>query len=51
MIELSPSFLDDFADTVMLLKEFQNNWDAETQIYLPVFGEPIALYPVSDPEA
>ncbi len=50
-IELSPSFLDDFANTVMLLKEFQNSWDADTQLYLPAFGEPIALYPVSEPEA
>lgn len=50
-IELMPSFLDDFADTVMLLKEFRTNWDMETRLYLPVFGEPIALYPVSEPEA
>ncbi len=51
IVELAPSFLDDFADTVMLLEEFRSSWDTETRLYLPVFGEPIALYPEREPEA
>ncbi len=51
IVELAPSFLDDFADTVTLLEEFRSTWDTETQLYLPVFGEPIALYPEREPEA
>jgi len=51
IVELTPDFLDDFADTVMLLEEFKSTWDSETRLYLPVFGEPIALYPENAPEA
>ena len=51
IVELTPDFLDDFADTVMLLEEFRSTWDSETRLYLPVFGEPIALYPEDEPEA
>lgn len=51
LVELNPDFLDDFEDTVMLLEELRSTWDTETRLYLPVFGEPIALYPESEPQA
>jgi len=51
IVELNPDFLDDFEDTVMLLEKFRSTWDTETRLYLPVFGEPIALYPESEPQA
>jgi L-ascorbate metabolism protein UlaG (beta-lactamase superfamily) len=49
-IVLSPRFLDNFADTMILFEEFRQSWDVEASIYLPVFGEAMALFPPSDPE-
>lgn len=55
VVELLPNFLDNFVETVELLEEFRSTWDTDTQLYLPVFGEPIPLYPATeagaDPEA
>jgi len=44
-IELQPTFLDDFPDMLEMLEELRRTWDADTEIFLPVFGEAIPLYP------
>jgi len=33
-----------------LLEEFRRSWDSETSLYLPIFSEPIPLYPVIEPD-
>ena len=50
-IELIPKVLDNFAITVQWLEEFNAASDLDTQLYMPVFGQPIALYPAESPEA
>ena len=50
VVELLPTFLDDFAETVTLLEELRRTWDSETRLYLPIFGEPIPLYPAIEPD-
>jgi len=51
VVELMPTFLNDFSDTVDLLEELRRTWDSDTRLLLPVFGEPIPLYPATEPEA
>lgn len=51
VVELLPTFLDDFAETVMLMEEFRQTWDSDARLYLPVFGEAMPLYPEPEPEA
>ncbi len=51
VVELIPTFLDDFAEIIELMQELQRTWDSETRLYLPIFGEPIPLYPASEPTA
>lgn len=46
-----PRVLDDFGDTARLLEGIRRVWDSDARIYLPVFGERMALYPESAPEA
>jgi L-ascorbate metabolism protein UlaG (beta-lactamase superfamily) len=50
-IELIPKVLDNFAITVQWLEEFRAAWDLDTQLFMPVFGQPILLYPAESPEA
>ena len=50
VVELLPTFLNDLSDTVDLLEELRRTWDSDTRLFLPVFGVPIPLYPVPDPE-
>ena len=50
VIELLPTFLDDFSDTAIMMEEFRRTWDSDAQIYLPVFGEMMPLYPEAKPE-
>ncbi len=40
----APRFLGNLEKTAEWLDEFRATWDRETRIYLPRFGEPIALY-------
>lgn len=49
--ELFPTFLDDFSEAVNLMEEFRRTWDSDARLYLPVFGEAMALYPEREPEA
>lgn len=46
-----PRLLDDFADTAELLEAIRSRWDADTRVYLPVFGEPVVLFAPPAPEA
>ena len=50
VVELLPTFLDDFSDTAIMMEEFRRTWDSDAQIYLPVFGEVMPLYPEAEPE-
>ena len=43
-IQASPRFLGNLQKTAEWLNEFRNRWDHDAQIFLPRFGEPIALY-------
>jgi len=49
--DLLPTFLDDFTETMQRMDELRRTWDSDTVLYLPVFGEPIPLYPEQEPEA
>jgi L-ascorbate metabolism protein UlaG (beta-lactamase superfamily) len=42
-IRSAPRVLDDFSVTARLLRELQQRWDADTQLYLPTFGVPMPL--------
>jgi L-ascorbate metabolism protein UlaG (beta-lactamase superfamily) len=50
-IVLPPRLIDNFVKTAGWLKAIRDTWDTDTQLYLPVFGEPILLYPEQTPEA
>ena len=49
-VVLLPNFLDDLVETSVLLEEFRRTWDSDTKLFLPVFGEPIPLYPALEPD-
>ena len=48
---LLPKLLDDFANTARWLQEFRETWDYDTQLFLPVFGQAMPLYPEESPDA
>jgi L-ascorbate metabolism protein UlaG (beta-lactamase superfamily) len=50
-IELIPSVLDNFVNMAKWLQEFRETWDSDTLLFLPVFGEPLVLYPEESPDA
>lgn len=50
-IALLPKLIDNFVRTAGWLLDIRNTWDTDTQIYLPVFGEPLVLYPDQTPDA
>jgi L-ascorbate metabolism protein UlaG (beta-lactamase superfamily) len=50
-IELPPKLIENFVRTAGWLKSIRDTWDTDTQLYLPVFGEPIVLYPEQTPDA
>jgi L-ascorbate metabolism protein UlaG (beta-lactamase superfamily) len=50
-IALPPRLIDNFVRTAQWLQGIRNTWDTDTQIYLPVFGEPLVLYPEQTPDA
>jgi len=43
-ISASPKFLGNLEKAAQWLDEFRERWDQDVQLYLPRFGEPIALY-------
>ena len=50
-VELSPRILDNFVDSAEWLDEFRETWDNDARLHLPVFGEPLVLYPPPAPGA
>jgi len=50
-IELFPALLDNFVNTATWLQEFRDTWDRDSQLYLPVFGQALTLYPEESPDA
>lgn len=50
-VELPPSFLDNFVTVAAWLEAFRDTWDTDTRLHLPIFGQPIVLYPVGSPDA
>lgn len=50
-VVLMPALLDNFVNTAKWLQKFRDTWDRDTQLYLPVFGQPLVLYPEEDPDA
>jgi len=49
-IVLFPVLLDNFVNTASWLQEIRDTWDKTTQLYLPVFGQPLVLYPEESPD-
>ena len=39
-----PRIVDDFGDTAGWFNEFQQTWDKDVSLHLPVFGKPVAVY-------
>ncbi len=50
-IALPPKLIDNFVRTAGWLRDIRDTWDRDTQLYLPVFGEPLVLYPEQVPDA
>jgi L-ascorbate metabolism protein UlaG (beta-lactamase superfamily) len=50
-IVLPPKLIDNFARTVKWLRDMRDTWDRDTQLFLPVFGQPLVLYPEQAPDA
>jgi L-ascorbate metabolism protein UlaG (beta-lactamase superfamily) len=50
-VVLSPAAIDNFEKTAGWLLDFRNRWDADTSLFMPEFGKPIAIYsqPPSEP--
>ncbi len=49
-VELTPRFIDDFRETVTILRDLRDTWDTDTGLYLPEFAVPMSIYPRPDPE-
>ena len=45
-ILLLPGFIENIVKVASWLEEFRDGWDMDTELHLPEFGEPIALYPL-----
>jgi L-ascorbate metabolism protein UlaG (beta-lactamase superfamily) len=50
-IALPPKLIDNFVRTAGWLRDIRDTWDRDTQLYLPVFGKPLVLYPEQIPDA
>lgn len=50
-VMLMPALLDNFVNTATWLQEFRDTWDNDVQLYLPVFGQAMVLYPGESPDA
>ena len=50
-IALPPKLIDNFVRTAAWLQSVRDTWDTDTQLLLPVFGEPLVLYPEQRPDA
>lgn len=45
----APNVIGNIETTTRWLEAFREQWDIDTQLYLPEFGQPIALYPQPAP--
>jgi L-ascorbate metabolism protein UlaG (beta-lactamase superfamily) len=43
-IRLPPKFVDNVEKTATWLEEFRRRWDSDTSLFMPGFGEPIAVF-------
>jgi len=50
-IVLGPRFLDDFVMTTKWFEGFRDRWDNDAKLFMPEFGQPIAIYAQPFPEA
>lgn len=41
---LAPKIIDNFVEIAAWLEEFRDRWDIDTSLYVPRFGEPIAIF-------
>ncbi len=41
---LAPKIVDNFVEIAAWLEEFRDRWDIDTSLYVPRFGEPIAIF-------
>jgi L-ascorbate metabolism protein UlaG (beta-lactamase superfamily) len=48
---LGPKLLGDFVVTTKWFEAFRDRWDNETKLFMPKFGQPIAIYAQPFPEA
>ncbi|NNF40300.1 MAG: MBL fold metallo-hydrolase [Woeseiaceae bacterium] len=44
-----PRFLGDLETTAAWLDEFRRKWDTDARLFLPVFGQPMAIYSAPEP--
>lgn len=49
-ILLPPKLIDNFVRTAGWLREVRDTWDRDTRLFLPVFGQPLLLYPEQTPD-
>jgi len=50
-IVLGPKLLGDFATTTTWFEAFRDRWDNDAKLFMPEFGQPIAIYAQPFPEA
>jgi len=43
-VTLSPRVIDNFEKTAEWMLEFRSRWDADTSLFMPEFGKPIAIF-------
>jgi len=49
-IELLPRALGNFVKLATWLETFRDTWDKDTRLHVPVFGQPMVLYPQEPPD-
>ena len=47
-IRLAPRVVDDFVETSGWLRELQQTWDEDVNLYLPLFGETVSIYSLAE---
>jgi len=50
-VELPPRAMNDFVKICNWLETIRETWDKEARLYVPIFGQPVVLYPLAPPEA
>lgn len=47
----SPKFISNFETIAAWLEAFRNTWDNDVRLFMPEFGQPVAIYAQPAPEA